>query len=143
MPVGEVVGDRIRGAGHWRGLALCCAKALRRGTIDHLPWPGRGRPDQMEVVRRLVLDAGEFGHEDYDRDRWPTWRDWVAGTAQIPSRAIALERLRTSRRRTAQSDNAAIAQDSDLAYNYDYEDDELGSRQDTVFRPGGGSGSDS
>ena len=95
MPVGEVVGDRIRGAGHWRSLALCCAKALRRGTIDDLPWPGRGRPDQMEVVRRLVLDAGEFGHEDYDRDRWPTWRDWVAGAAQIPSRAIALERLRT------------------------------------------------
>jgi hypothetical protein len=62
-------------------------------TIDYLPWPGLGRPDQMEVVRRLVLDAGEFGHEDYDRDRWPTWRDWVAGAAQIPSRAVALERL--------------------------------------------------
>jgi hypothetical protein len=62
-------------------------------TIDYLPWPGLGRPDQMEDVRRLVLDAGEFGHEDYDRDRWPIWRDWVAGAAQIPSRAIALERL--------------------------------------------------
>jgi hypothetical protein len=62
-------------------------------TIDYLPWPGLGRPDQMEAVRRLVLDAGEFGHEDYDRDRWPIWRDWVAGAAQIPSRAIALERL--------------------------------------------------
>jgi hypothetical protein len=46
----------------------------------------------MEVVRRLVLDAGEFGH-DYDRGRWPIWRDWVAGAAQIPSRGIALERL--------------------------------------------------
>ena len=63
-------------------------------TIDYLPWPGLGRPDQMEVVRRLVLDAGEFDHEDYDRDRWPVWRDWAAGAARIPSRAIALERLR-------------------------------------------------
>jgi Phytanoyl-CoA dioxygenase (PhyH) len=63
-------------------------------TIDYLPWPGLGRPDQLEVVRDLVLDAGEFDHEDYDRDRWPVWRDWVAGAAQVPSRAIALERLR-------------------------------------------------
>ena len=60
-------------------------------TIDYLPWPGLGRPDQMEVVRRLV-DV-EFGHEDYDRDRWPVWRDWAAGAAQSPSRAVALERL--------------------------------------------------
>jgi hypothetical protein len=63
-------------------------------TIDYLRWPGLGRPDQLEVVRGLVLDAGEFDHEDYDRDRWPVWRDWVAGAAQVPSRAIALERLR-------------------------------------------------
>jgi hypothetical protein len=63
-------------------------------TIDYLPWPGLGRPDQLEVVRDLVVGAGEFDHEDYDRDRWPVWRDWAAGAAQIPSRAIALERLR-------------------------------------------------
>ncbi len=62
-------------------------------TIDYLPWPGLGRPDQMKVVRNLVLDAGEFDHEDYDRDRWPVWRDWAAGAAQRPSRGIALERL--------------------------------------------------
>jgi hypothetical protein len=62
-------------------------------TIDYLPWPGLGHPDQLEVVRGLVLDAGEFD-EDYDRDRWPVWRDWAAGAARIPSRAIALERLR-------------------------------------------------
>ncbi|HVB43332.1 MAG TPA: phytanoyl-CoA dioxygenase family protein [Streptosporangiaceae bacterium] len=63
-------------------------------TIDYLPWPGLGRPDQMEAASRLLLDDVEFGHEDYDRDRWPVWRDWAAGAAQIPSRAIALERLR-------------------------------------------------
>ena len=50
---------------------------------------------------------------------------------------------RTSRRRTSQPDRAAVAQDSDLAYNYGHEDDELGGRQDTVFRSGGRSGSDS
>jgi Phytanoyl-CoA dioxygenase (PhyH) len=62
-------------------------------TIDYLPWPGLSRPDQMAVVRDLVRDSVEFDHEDYDRDRWPVWRDWVIGAAQIPSRAIALERL--------------------------------------------------
>ena len=75
MPVGEVVGDRIRGAGHWVGLALCCAKALRRGTIDHLPWPGRGRPDQMEVVRRLVLDACDGPYSGVPRYRSETTKE--------------------------------------------------------------------
>jgi len=60
-------------------------------TIDYLPWPGLGHPDQMAVVRDLV-DV-DFDHEDYDRDRWPVWREWAAGAAQIPSRAIARERL--------------------------------------------------
>jgi Phytanoyl-CoA dioxygenase (PhyH) len=62
-------------------------------TIDYLPWPGLGRKEQMEVVRDLVRDSAEFNHEDYDRDRWPVWRDWVASAAQTPSRAIARERL--------------------------------------------------
>jgi len=62
-------------------------------TIDYLPWPGLGHRDQMQVVRDLILDDAEFDHEDYDRDRWPVWREWAAGAAQIPSRAIALERL--------------------------------------------------
>jgi hypothetical protein len=62
-------------------------------TIDYLPWPGLGHRDQMKVVRDLVLDDVEFDHEDYDRDRWPVWRDWVAG-AQNPSRAVAMERLK-------------------------------------------------
>ena len=63
-------------------------------TIDYLPWPGLGHPDEMEAVRRLALDDVEFDHEDYDRARWPVWREWVAGATQIPSRAIAVERLR-------------------------------------------------
>jgi hypothetical protein len=62
-------------------------------TIDYLPWPGLGRRDHMKIVRDLILDGVEFDHEDYDRGRWPVWREWAAGAAQIPSRAIALERL--------------------------------------------------
>jgi hypothetical protein len=63
-------------------------------TLDYLPWPGLGRGDQMSVVRDLILDSVEFDHEDYDRERWPVWRDWVAGASRVPSRALALERLR-------------------------------------------------
>ena len=62
-------------------------------TIDYLPWPGLGHRDQMRIVRDLVLDGVEFDHEDYDRVRWPAWREWAAGAARIPSRAIARERL--------------------------------------------------
>ncbi|MFI5082077.1 MAG: hypothetical protein ACHQCE_13460, partial [Streptosporangiales bacterium] len=61
--------------------------------IDYLPWPGLGRRDQMKIVRDQILDDVEFDHEDYDLGRWPVWREWAAGAAQIPSRAIALERL--------------------------------------------------
>jgi hypothetical protein len=63
-------------------------------SIDYLPWPGLGQGDQASVVRDLTMDDVEFEHEDYDRDRWPVWRDWVAGAAGIRSREIAIERLR-------------------------------------------------
>jgi hypothetical protein len=62
-------------------------------TIDYLPWPGLGRQDQLDLVRDLVLDDVEFDHEDYDRERWPVWREWAAGARQSPSRSIAVERL--------------------------------------------------
>jgi Phytanoyl-CoA dioxygenase (PhyH) len=62
-------------------------------TIDYLLWPGLGRQDQMDIVRDLIRDGADFDHENYDRDRWPIWRDWAAGGAKTPSRAIALERL--------------------------------------------------
>jgi hypothetical protein len=63
-------------------------------TIDYLPWPGLGSQDKLRAVRDLVLDDVEYDHEDYDRDRWPIWRDWQAGARDIPSRALALERLK-------------------------------------------------
>jgi hypothetical protein len=63
-------------------------------TIDYLPRPGLGDPDPMRLVRDMTLDDVEFGHEDYDRDLWPAWREWAAGSAGRPSRALAVERLK-------------------------------------------------
>jgi len=62
-------------------------------TIDYLPWPGLGDPDRLAAVREMAQDDVEFDHEDYDRDRFPVWREWAAGAGQVPSRAIAVERL--------------------------------------------------
>lgn len=63
-------------------------------TIDYLPWPGLGDADQMRLVRDITLDDVEFDHEEYDRNRWPAWREWSAGADTSPSRALAVERLR-------------------------------------------------
>jgi hypothetical protein len=60
--------------------------------IEYLPWPGLGDPAKLEVVRDLVVDGVEY--DDYDRDRWPVWREWVAGAAAVPSRQLAVDRLR-------------------------------------------------
>jgi Phytanoyl-CoA dioxygenase (PhyH) len=63
-------------------------------TIDYLLWPGLGDPDRMRLVRDMTLDDVEFDHEEYDRDRWPVWREWAAGASMSPSRALAVERLK-------------------------------------------------
>jgi Phytanoyl-CoA dioxygenase (PhyH) len=60
-------------------------------TMSYFPWPGLGRPERLAAVAAMA--AVEFDHEDYDRDRWPVWRDWVAGADRSPSRALAVERL--------------------------------------------------
>ena len=62
-------------------------------TIGYLPWPGIAQRDRMDLVRDLILDDVEFDHEDYDRERFPVWREWAAGAARSGSRAIAVERL--------------------------------------------------
>jgi hypothetical protein len=64
------------------------------GGAPHLSWTIDYLPQQTQAVRDLILDDVEFDHEDYYRDRWPAWREWAAGASQIPSRAIALERLK-------------------------------------------------
>jgi len=62
-------------------------------TIEYLPWPGISDQDRLDLVRRFVADDTEYDHEDYDRERWPVWREWAAGATQNLSRAIAVERL--------------------------------------------------
>jgi len=63
-------------------------------TIDYLLWPGLGDKEGMRLVRDMTLDAVEFDHEDYDRQRWPAWREWVAGATASQPRTLAVERLR-------------------------------------------------
>jgi hypothetical protein len=63
-------------------------------TVEYLPWPGLADAARLAITRDLVVDAADFDHEPYDRDRWPTWREWVAGAADVPSRLVAVQRLR-------------------------------------------------
>jgi hypothetical protein len=63
-------------------------------TIEYRPWPGLGDRDVMTLVRDSIVEAVDQDHSRYDRDRWPTWGEWVAGARGIPSREIALQRLR-------------------------------------------------
>jgi hypothetical protein len=48
----------------------------------------------MRLVRDMTLGDVEFDPEDYDRGRWPVWREWAAGADSSPSRALAGERLK-------------------------------------------------
>ncbi len=63
-------------------------------TIEYLPWPGIGDAARCRAVRAAVLDIVDYDHKDYDRDRWPTWREWAANPDHISSRHTAIERLR-------------------------------------------------
>ena len=63
-------------------------------TIEYVPWPGLGDQDLAGITRDLVVEAAEFDQVPYDRARWPIWREWVAGAPAIPSRLLAVQRLR-------------------------------------------------
>lgn len=63
-------------------------------TIEYLPWPGLASPARVAAVRDAVIDTVDLDHKGYDRDRWPTWREWAAGARALPSRQTAVERLR-------------------------------------------------
>jgi hypothetical protein len=63
-------------------------------AIEYLPWPGLADPERLRLVRDLVIDTVDFDHERYDRERWPTWREWEGGARSVPSRQVAGERLR-------------------------------------------------
>lgn len=63
-------------------------------TIEYLPWPGVADQSRMTAVRDLLRDDVEYDGEEYDRERWPVWREWADGAAGISSRELAAERLR-------------------------------------------------
>jgi len=86
-------GDAVAFAGHLMNCAHGGTPRLT-WTIGYLPWPGVANKDQLALVRDLTLDDVEYDHEDYDRERWPVWREWVAGAGQSQSRSLAVERLR-------------------------------------------------
>jgi hypothetical protein len=83
-------GDVVAIHGHLMNRAQGGAPRLT-WTIDYLPWPGVAGQDQLNLVRDLIAD--DVGYEGYDRDRWPTWREWAAGAARSESRSLAVERL--------------------------------------------------
>jgi hypothetical protein len=54
-------------------------------TIDYVAWPGLGDAGRMRQVRDMTLGDVEFDHEDYDRGRWPVWREWAVVSAATRS----------------------------------------------------------
>ena len=111
-------------------------RAVQAGSVVGLAVPTQAAMAELDDLVRLLED-----YHLYHASRAELLRE-----LGHPGQARAVDRRTlelTSRRRTSQPDHVAVVQDSDLAYNYDHEDDELGSRQDTVLRPGGRSGSDS
>lgn len=63
-------------------------------TIEYLPWPGLADAARLAATRNAVRDIVDYDHEGYDRDVWPTWREWAAGADASDSRQTAVERLR-------------------------------------------------
>jgi hypothetical protein len=86
-------GDVVAFHGHMRTRNQGGAPRLT-WTIEYMPWPGLRQPQQLAAVRAMIEDDVEYDHEDYDRDRFPLWREWAAGAAQVPSRDVAVDRLR-------------------------------------------------
>ena len=69
------------------------------GGRDRLAWtaiyqrcPGTGK--ERDRTLRSARDGFEQAFRGFDRDRYPVWRDWLAGTAGHPRRAPVIERMR-------------------------------------------------
>ena len=63
-------------------------------SIEYVPWPGLRDPGRLRRLRDTVNDIVDYRHLGYDQERWPIWRDWVAGAAGRRSRQVAVDRLR-------------------------------------------------
>jgi Phytanoyl-CoA dioxygenase (PhyH) len=61
-------------------------------TIEYLAEPGDG--DERDKSLRWLADGFEQQYRGFDRERYPTWRDWLADAPLYPRRAQVAERLR-------------------------------------------------
>jgi hypothetical protein len=57
-------------------------------------WPGLNDLERVRVGREFIGDVVDYDPNGYDQERWPTWREWVAGARSIPSRHLGVQRLR-------------------------------------------------
>jgi hypothetical protein len=69
------------------------------GGRDRLAWTAvYQRCPETEPERERTLrsahDSFEQAFRGFDRDRYPVWRDWIAGAAAHPRRADMIERMR-------------------------------------------------
>jgi hypothetical protein len=69
------------------------------GGRDRLAWTAvyQRCPEtesERERTLRSVHDSFEQAFHGFDRDRYPVWRDWLAGAAAHPRRASVIERMR-------------------------------------------------
>jgi hypothetical protein len=71
------------------------------GGRDRLAWATDylAVPDDEESAARTIrwmADAFEQGFREFDRERYPVWRDWLANPLGNPRRAATIERLRVA-----------------------------------------------
>jgi hypothetical protein len=50
--------------------------------------------DERDRALRSAHDSFEQAYRGFDSGRYPVWRDWLAGAAAHPCRALVIERMR-------------------------------------------------
>jgi hypothetical protein len=69
------------------------------GGRDRLAWTALyqrrpGTEPERDRTLRSVHDSFEQAFRGFDRERYPAWRDWIAGSAAHSRRAAVIERMR-------------------------------------------------
>jgi hypothetical protein len=96
-PVDETVADAVR---DWLlGRGIIAANDASTGGRDRLAWNGvylrcPETADERDRTLRHARDDFEQAFRGFDRDRYPVWRDWLAGAAAHPRRAPLIGRMR-------------------------------------------------
>jgi phytanoyl-CoA dioxygenase PhyH len=49
---------------------------------------------QVEIVRDAILHIGDYRGTEFDHEKWPVWRDWMASAKGTGMRRTAINRLR-------------------------------------------------